>query len=278
MSNISVHDRVIQHISKREIISIEDQAVLLGIARSSVYYKPVAANPEDFLIMNRIDEIYTEQPYYGIRPMTAQLKRDAYTVNHKRVQRLMREMGIEAIHPKPNTSKRDPSHPVYPYLLKHLMINHPNQVWGTDITYIKMEKGFVYLTAFLDWYSRYVVSWQLSTTLTIDFVMEAARRALTIGRPEIVNSDQGSHYTSQAYGSLWNPEETKISMDHRGRCFDNIFTERLWRSVKYNDIYPNCYDSVLAVKEGLARYFDIYNTKRLHQSLQYKTPAEVYFS
>jgi putative transposase len=141
-----------------------------------------------------------------------------------------------------------------------------------------MEQGFVYLTAFLDWYSRYVVSWQLSTTLTVDFVIEAAKRALTVGKPEIVNSDQGSHYTSQAFGDIWNPDETRISMDHRGRCFDNIFTERLWRSVKYNDIYPNCYDTVLAVKEGLTRYFTIYNTKRLHQALGYKTPAEVYFS
>lgn len=277
-SNYSAHELVLKHINKQDSISISEQAELLGISRSSVYYQPAAPNPEDFVLMNRIDKIYTKQPYYGYRPMTRQLQRDGFVVNHKRVRRLMREMGIQAIYPKPNLSKNSKAHPVFPYLLRNTNIVRPNQVWGTDITYIRMQQGFVYLVAFLDWYSRYVVSWQLSTTLTTDFVVKAAHKALRVALPQIVNSDQGVQFTSSDYISLWNPEKTKISMDGRGRFVDNIFTERLWRSVKYNDIYPNCYDSVLAVKEGLTRYFDIYNNERLHQSLNYQTPAEVYFN
>lgn len=227
--------------------------------------------------MNEIDSIYTEFPYYGYRRMTKQLERNGYGVNHKRVLRLMAEMGIQAIYPKPNLSKNSKAHPRYPYLLKGVEIDHSNQVWGTDITYIKMDKGFVYLVAFMDWYSRYVVAWQLSTTLTTDFVIGAAERGLRLGQPEIINSDQGVQFTSHDYLSMWDPEQTKISMDGRGRCMDNIFTERLWRSVKYDDIYPNQYDSVLAVKDGLTKYFEKYNYRRLHQSLNYQTPAEVYF-
>ena len=276
--NLSPHDIVLQYINKQEPLSIMEQASCLGIARSSVYYQPVAPNPEDFVLMNRMDEIYTDQPYYGILKMTEQLQRELFMVNHKRVRRLMREMGIEAIYPKPNLSKNNQPHPIYPYLLKHLIIDHPNHVWGTDITYIRMEQGFVYLVAFIDWFSRYVVSWQLSTTLTTDFVLEAARQALKLAIPDIVNSDQGVHFTSHDYLNLWNQDTTRISMDSRGRCMDNIFTERLWRSVKYEDIYLNHYDSVLAVKDGLTRYFDIYNNRRLHQSLNYQTPAEIYLN
>lgn len=250
---------------------------MLGIARSSVYYQPVAPNPDDFLIMNQIDSIYTQQPYYGYRPMTKQLKRDGFVVNHKRVLKLMHQMGIEAIYPKPNLSQNSKPHPVFPYLLRKLSISRPNQVWGTDITYIKMKQGFLYLVAFMDWYSRFVVSWQLSTVLATDFVLEAGSRALDTATPEIINSDQGVQFTSSDYLNLWDPEATQISMDGRGRFVDNIFTERLWRSVKYNDIYPNCYDTVLDVKEGLTRYFNIYNYTRLHQSLDYCTPAEIYF-
>jgi putative transposase len=277
-TNLSAHQIVLSHINRQAPLSIVEQTTLLGIARSSVYYVPVAPNPEDFIIMNQIDEIYTEQPYYGYRPMTKQLQRDGFMINHKRTARLMRDMGLEAIYPKPNLSKNNIPHTVYPYLLKHLNIVRPNQVWGTDITYIKMEQGFVYLVAFLDWFSRYVVSWQLSTTLTTDFVVEAATRALKTANPEIINSDQGVQFTSQDYLTIWNPDKTRISMDHRGRCFDNIFTERLWRSVKYNDIYPNDYDTVLAVKDGLTKYFDIYNNRRLHQSNDYRPPAEIYFN
>jgi putative transposase len=277
-TNVSAHQIVLSHINRQAPLSLAAQAELLGISRGSIYYVPVAPNPQEFIIMNRIDEIYTEQPYYGYRPMTKQLQRDGFVINHKRTARLMKDMGLEAIYPKPSLSKNNLPHPVYPYLLKHLNIVRPNQVWGTDITYIKMSQGFVYLVAFLDWYSRYVVSWQLSTTLTTNFVIEAAQRAMKTAHPEIVNSDQGVQFTSQDYLNIWDADKTRISMDHRGRCFDNIFTERLWRSVKYNDIYPNCYDSVLAVKEGLTRYFDIYNYKRLHESHNYMTPAEIYFN
>ena len=276
-SNNSPHKLVLKHINKQDSLSITEQASLLGVARSSVYYQPVAPNPEDFLIMNQIDSIYTEQPYYGYRPITKQLKRDGFEVNHKRVLKLMHQMGIEAIYPKPNLSQNATPHPVFPYLLRNVSISRPNQVWGTDITYIKMKQGFLYLVAFMDWYSRFVVSWQLSTVLTTDFVLEAGSRALNTATPEIINSDQGVQFTSHDYLKLWNPETTRISMDGRGRYVDNIFTERLWRSVKYNDIFPNCYDTVLDVKEGLTRYFNIYNYMRLHQSLDYCTPAEIYF-
>ena len=253
------------------------QAELLGIGRSSLYYIPVAPNPEDFLIMNRMDEIYTDFPYYGYRKMTAQLRRDGYSVNHKRVSRLMNEMGIQAIFSQPHLSKNLLPHPTFPYLLKNLDIIRPNQVWGTDITYIKLSQGFLYLTAFMDWFSRYVVAWRLSTTLSADFVVTAANQALSIATPEIINSDQGVQFTSQDYINIWNQDETKISMDHRGRCFDNIFTERLWRTVKYNEVYLKNYDSVIDARDGLSQFFDKYNNRQLHQSLNYQTPAEVYF-
>jgi putative transposase len=227
--------------------------------------------------MQKIDETYTELPYYGIRRMTAELINQGYTVNHKRVARLMRQMGLEAVYPKPNLSKNVHQHPIYPYLLCGVVAGHPNHIWGTDITYIRMKQGFLYLVAFLDWYSRYVLSWRLSTVLTTDFVLAAAGDALTIGIPAITNSDQGVQFTSNEYLSLWNPETTQISMDGRGRAMDNIFTERLWRSVKYEEVYLKNYDSVLDAKDGLTRYFDTYNTRRLHQALNYRTPAEVYF-
>lgn len=249
----------------------------MGISRASVYYQPVPVDPEDLVLMQKIDEIYTELPYYGIRRMTAELVGQKHVVNHKRVARIMREMGIEAIYPKPNLSKNANQHPVYPYLLRGVIASHPNHIWGTDITYIRMKQGFLYLVAFLDWYSRYVLSWRLSTLLTSNFVVEAAKEALTIGIPEITNGDQGVQFTSQEYLSLWDPEKTKISMDGRGRAMDNIFTERLWRSVKYEEVYLKNYDSVLDAKDGIGRYFDIYNHRRLHQALNYQTPASVYF-
>lgn len=273
----SVHDIVLSHINKQDELPISTQAYLLGVSRSSVYYQPTPPNPEDYLIMNKIDEVYTEMPYYGVRKMTQELKSFGHTINHKRVRRLMREMGLEPIYPKPKLSDNATFHPRYPYLLRDVVINRPNQVWGTDITYIKMRQGFVYLVAFLDWYSRYVLSWRLSTSLSTGFVVEAAQEALKTATPEFANSDQGVQFTSQDYLEIWNPETTKISMDGRGRCMDNIFTERLWRSVKYEDIYPNQYDCVLDVKDGLTKYFNIYNYRRLHQSLNYQTPAEVYF-
>lgn len=276
-NNLTAHDIVLAHIDRHNVLPITDQADLLGISRSSVYYQPVAPNCEDFILMNEIDRIYTEFPYYGYRKITEQLDRNGYPVNHKRVLRLMKEMGIEAIYPKPNLSKNNQSHPVYPYLLKGLSINAPNQVWGTDITYIRMHQGFVYLVAFMDWYSRYVLSWQLSTTLTADFVVNAAMIALGLADPGIINSDQGVQFTSQDYLDIWDRDTTRISMDGRGRCMDNIFIERLWRSVKYEDIYLHDYNTVLAVKDGLTKYFNTYNNRRLHQALNYHTPAEIYF-
>jgi len=227
--------------------------------------------------MTKIDEIYTELPYYGIRKMTKELNGQKIIINHKHVARLMREMGIEAIYPKPSLSRNANQHPVYPYLLRNIIASYPNHIWGTDITYIRLKQGFVYLVAFLDWYSRYVVSWRLSTMLTTDFVLQAAHDALTVGTPTIINSDQGVHFTSADYLSIWNPETTKISMDGRGRAMDNIFTERLWRSVKYEEVYLKNYDSVLDAKDGLIRYFDIYNTRRLHQALNYRTPENIYY-
>lgn len=234
-------------------------------------------DPEDLALTKRIDEIYTEMPYYGVVRMTKQLRDDRYVVGEKRVRRLMRQMGLEAIYPKPNLSSNTVSHPVYPYLLRGVTAHHSDHIWGTDITYIRMRQGFLYLVAFLDWYSRYVVSWRLSTMLTTDFVLAAAHEALGVGIPEITNSDQGVQFTSQEYLSLWDPEKTKISMDGRGRAMDNIFTERLWRSVKYEEVYLKNYDSVLDAKDGLSRYFDTYNHRRLHQALNYRTPADVYF-
>ena len=228
--------------------------------------------------MNKIDEIYTELPYYGYRKMTRELKNQQYNVNHKRVLSLMHQMGIEAIYPKPNLSKNNRPHPVYPYLLKGLEITHPNHVWGTDITYIKMAKGFLYLVAFMDWYSRYVLSWKLSTTLDTAFVLEAASEALAIATPDIENTDQGVQFTSQDYLNIWDTTKTKISMDGRGRYSDNIFTERLWRSVKYEEVYLKNYATVLDARDGINNYLNTYNYRRLHQSLGYKTPAEIYFN
>jgi len=277
-SNQSVRDIVLSHINKQnKEIPIATQADLLGISRGSVYYQPVPVDPHDLAVMTRIDKIYTDMPYYGIRKMTAELHGQHIDINHKHVARLMKEMGIEAIYPKPNLSKNANQHPVYPYLLRGVSADHPNHIWGTDITYIRMKQGFLYLVAFLDWYSRYVVSWKLSTMLTTDFVRAAAQDALRVGTPEIINSDQGVQFTSNDYLSIWNQETTKISMDGRGRCMDNIFTERLWRSVKYEEVYLHDYDSVLDAKDGLTRYFDTYDNRRLHQAHNYLTPADVYF-
>jgi len=222
--------------------------------------------------MNGIDRIYTAHPFYGSRRIAKDLG-----VNRKQIQRLMREMGYEAIYPKPNLSKNTLPHPIYPYLLRGVTAEHPNHIWGTDITYIRIAKGFLYLTAYLDWFSRFVLSWKLSTTLETGFVMEAAREALVIGTPEIENSDQGVQFTSQEYINLWEENKVKISMDGRGRAMDNIFTERLWRSLKYEEVYLKEYATVLEAKENIGVYFNFYNYERKHQSNNYRTPAEIYF-
>lgn len=253
---------------------------MLGLSRSSFYYAAAEESAENLRLMRLIDEQYTRVPSYGVPRMTAWLKRQdlGFGVNRKRVRRLMRLMGIEAIYPKPRVSQTMAGHRVYPYLLGGVTIKRPDQVWCTDITYIRLLSGFVYLVAIMDWYSRYVLSWEISNSLDTSFCLRAIDRALASGRPEIFNSDQGSQFTSQDFTGRLQAAGVRISMDGRGRVFDNIFIERLWRSVKYEDVYLNDYASVLAVIAGMERYFVFYNTERLHQALDYRTPAEVYYA
>jgi putative transposase len=241
----------------------------------NAWKRELLEKPLNLALMRRLDALYTEMPY---RRMTQHLKDAGYGVNPKRVRRLMRLMGIEAIYPKPNSSRRNPRHPVYPYLLRNLSITRPNQVWATDITYIPMERGFVYLVAIMDWHSRYVLSWRVSNTLDTDFCLEALEEALSkYGRPDIFNTDQGSQFTSQAWTERLSAEGIRISMDGRGRFLDNIFVERLWRSVKYEHLYITRHETVSQLKAGLTEYFARYNCTRLHQALGYKTPAHAYF-
>ncbi len=229
--------------------------------------------------MRKIDEIYTELPFYGSPRITQELHRQGFRVNHKAVERLMREMGLQGLFPKKNTSQKHPTHPTFPYLLRRRKILYPNQVWGTDITFVRGQGIWFYLVAILDWYSRYVLAWQLSPHLTASFCVQALTAALTIATPEIHNSDQGSQFTSCEYLSkLKEHPAIQISMDGRGRCFDNIFTERLWRTVKYEEVYLHDYRSYDEASESLKSYFALYNNRRLHQALGYKTPAEVYHS
>lgn len=260
-------------------LSLGRQAELLGISRSSLYYRTVPVDPETLDLMHRIDKIHTDWPTYGARTIAAQLREDTkLQIGRKRVRSLMEDMGIAAVYQKPNLSLNNTAHPVFPYLLKQVPIIRPNQVWGTDITYIKLHGGFVYVVVFLDWYSRFVVSWRMSTTLEKAFVLEAAREALSIATPEITNSDQGVQFTSSEYIDLWDTEQTKISMDHKGRCFDNIFTERFWRTLKYDEVYLKDYQTVWEAERSVGDFINRYNTQRLHQSLGYKTPATVYFA
>lgn len=260
-----------------EKISIVRQCNLLGLNRSCYYYEPKPINAETLTLMNRIDQIYTEKPYYGYPRITKQLQRDGYTVNHKRIANLMKTMGIQAIYPKKNTSKPNLEHLKYPYLLRGLKVNKPNQVWGTDITYVKANGIWFYLVAILDWYSRYVINWKLSKNMYVNFCNETLTEALKIAIPTIHNSDQGSQFTSNEYTDILKQKNIQISMDGRGRCFDNIFTERLWRTVKYEEIYLKDYTSFTEAENSLNKYFHIYNHERFHQSLNYQTPAEVYF-
>lgn len=254
------------------------QCELLGLARSSYYYEPVPISEAEQLLMRKIDEIYTELPFYGSPRITKELHRQGFAANHKAVERLMRQMGLAGLFPQRNTSKKHPRHPVFPYLLRRKKILHPNHVWGTDITFVRGNGIWFYLVAILDWYSRYVLSWQLSRTLTADFCVQALDQALKIASPEIHNSDQGSQFTSCEYiGKLREYPEIQISMDGRGRCFDNIFTERLWRTVKYEEVYLKDYQSFAEAESSLRQYFQLYNNRRLHEALHYKTPAEIYY-
>lgn len=277
-------------MSHRERIALADwhhpaipiirQADLLGISRSSLYYVP-KENSEDKLIMDAIDEIYTDYPFYGSRRIRLELiDRYNVTICRSQVQRLMRVPGIEAIYPKsrPKTSLNQGNHPKYPYLLKGLKIVKPDQVWSSDITYIRLEQGWCYLVVILDWYSRYVISWRLSATLESDFCIEALKDALLDAVPDIHNSDQGVQYTNEDYIAVLKDYEIRISMDSRGRCFDNIFTERLWRSVKYENVYLKSYQTTTEARAGLTEYFNFYNRKRKHQALGYQTPERIYLN
>jgi putative transposase len=241
-----------------------------------VYYQPRAIEGRELTIKRHIDEVYTAYPFYGIRRITAQLQLDGLRVNHKAVARHMREMGLRAIYPGPNLSRRAQQAAVYPYLLRGLNIERPNQVWGVDITYIRLRTGWMYLFAVLDWYSRFVVSWSLDLTLEIGFVLEAMQVALATATPTICNSDQGSHFTSPQYTDLLLGAHVQISMDGKGRALDNIFTERLWRTVKYEEVYLKDYASPREARTHLGDYFEFYNTRRLHQALDYQTPVSIY--
>jgi len=265
-------------VDGRDKVSISRQVELLGISRSSVYYQPMPIDSKTLELLNQTDEIHTKCPYYGSRKIAVQLtKLRKEKINRKRAQRLMRILGIQAIYPKPNLSKNNKAHPVYPYLLKGLDITHPNHVWGSDITYIRMNNGFVYLVAILDWFSRFVVAWQLSTNLEKEFVIENAKDGLKIAIPEISNVDQGSQFTNQDFLDVYESAGTKVSMDSKGRYLDNILTERLWRTIKYEEVYLKNYESVIQAEKNLGEYINSYNYERPHQSLDYKTPAEIYF-
>jgi putative transposase len=256
--------------------SLSWQCRVLGLARSSFYYQPVEPDPEDIILMNLIDEQYTRTPFYGSRKMVVFLEQKGYEANRKRVQRLMREMGIQGICPGPNTSRRRLEHAIYPYLLRGLVIKRPNQVWSADITYIRLIRGFAYLVAILDWFSRYVLAWRLSNSLETAFCTEALEEALKLGSPEIFNTDQGCQFTSADFTGKLIEQEIKISMDSRGRAFDNIFNERLWRSVKYEDVYIQGYQTMTEAQAGLKNYFRFYNHERFHQALDYRIPREVH--
>lgn len=264
-------------------ISIRRQCQLLGLHRSNVYYQPVLEEgqetEENLALMRLLDEQYTQTPFYGIRRMTAWLQTQGYLVNHKRVGRLLRKMGLWAIGPGPSTSKPAPGHRVYPYLLRGVPIKERNQVWSTDITYIRMRRGFCYLVAVIDWFSRYVLSWEVAASLEASFCLEALDRALATGsaKPQVFNSDQGVQFTSLEFTARLLAHDISISMDGRGRALDNVFVERLWRSVKQEEVYIREYESVSEAMNGLGNYFDFYNHQRLHQSLSYRTPAAVYW-
>lgn len=259
-------------------ISLRRQCELLGINRAGLYYEPLGESEENLRLMRLMDEQYTRTPFYGSRRMAAWLKTQGFEVNRKRVSRLMALMGIEAVYPKPRLSQPGEGHKIYPYLLRGVAVERVNQVWSTDITYIRMAQGFVYLVAVMDWFSRYVLSWSLSLTMEIDFCIEALKSALRRGRPEIFNSDQGSQFTSEKFTAELKTKEIAISMDGRGRCMDNIFIERLWRSLKYEEVYLKDYRSVTEARSGIAKYFRFYNQERVHQSLDYRTPAGLYLA
>lgn len=264
---------------KNEQISVKKQCALLGIARSSLYYRSEGISEEDRETMNIIDEIYTAHPFYGNRRIKAELnKTHGIAIGRSKVRTLMEHMGICALYPKKNLSLPNNQHTIYPYLLKNVTPKKPNEIWSADITYVKLLEGFAYLIAIIDWYSRYVIAWKISNSLEIDFCLECLEEALKKGTPGIFNSDQGSHFTSPKFTGILETNDIQISMDGRGRCLDNIFVERLWRSVKQENIYLSSYRNVLETRVGLQEYFRFYNTERRHQSLGYATPESIHYA
>jgi putative transposase len=266
---------LIEHDAEHPL-TLTTQTNLLSLNRTGLYYQPPPPSPEEVALKHRIDEIYTAYPFYGSRRIAVALQPE-FRVNRKAVQHHMREMGIAGIAPGPNLSKRSAQHKIYPYLLRNVSITHPNQVWGIDITYVRLRADWLYLVAILDWFSRYVISWELNQTLELPFVLCAVHRALAQATPRIWNSDQGSHFTSPQYTDVLEAAHVQISMDGRGRALDNIFVERLWRSVKYEEVYLHDYRTPREARQGLTRYFEFYDAVRPHQALGYRTPAEVYF-
>jgi putative transposase len=257
-------------------LSLVRQCALLDISRSAVYYQPREVSAEDLELMALMDRQYLKTPFYGSRRMAAWLRSQGYAVNRKRVRRLMQLMGLEATYRRPNTSKPAAGHQGYPYLLRGLEINRVNQVWAADITYIPMARGFLYLVAIMDWYSRYVLAWRLSNTLEADFCVAALEQALSLGQPEIFNTDQGSQFTSEAFTGLLLEQGIRISMDGKGRCMDNVFVERLWRSIKYEEVYLKAYQNGAEARAGIGNYLYLYNHERPHQALGYQTPHQVF--
>jgi putative transposase len=266
-------------IDRTHKLPITRQAELLNVSRGSVYYLPKPMSAADLNLMRRIDELHLEHPFAGSRMLRDLLRQDGIHVGRKHVATLMRKMGIEALYRRPNTSRRHPEHPIYSYLLRHLSVTQPNQVWAMDITYIPMARGFVYLAAVMDWYSRRVLAWRVSITMGTDFCIEAVEEAIhRHGKPGIFNTDQGSQFTSSAFTGLLQEHGIRISMDGHGCWRDNVFVERLWKSVKYEEVYLRAYASVSDAKAGLARYFAFYNTRRPHSSLDRLTPDQFYFN
>jgi len=265
-------------ITRESELPITRQCQLLKLNRSTVYYQPKPASEEDLKLMRRIDEMHLKRPFYGSRRIRDWLWEEGHDINRKRVQRLMRQMGITAIYPKAKTSKPGKGHKIYPYLLRNLVIDRPNQVWAADISYVPMAKGFVYLVAIMDWYSRRVLSWRLSNTMDSDFCVDALEEALSqYDSPEIFNTDQGAQFTSEAFTGVLKEAGVDISMDGKGRWMDNVFVERLWRSVKYEEVYLKAYESVAEARAGIGTYLKFYNSERRHQGINRQTPDQVYW-
>lgn len=259
-------------------LSLNTQCDLLSISKGALYYEPVKTGQFSITVMSFMDRQHIQTPFYGSRKMVVELRKNGYIVNRKRVQRLMVTMGIRAIYPNRSLSQRNKAHKIYPYLLKDIKIDTPNFVWSTDITYIQLREGFLYLVAIIDWYSRYVLSWRLSNTLDVSFCLDALEEALKKGTPVIFNTDQGSQFTSKDFTQILLDKGIKISMDGKGRVFDNIFIERLWRSVKYENVYLKGYETCKETIDGLGSYFLFYNNQRPHQSLGYKVPHEIHYN